>query len=214
MRGGVLGGKGKAKAKKIEPYKIRKITPRDIQRMAYRQAGMLDMLPSIRDTPSDIERLLRAGGLSEKIAQGLTFQEQQELEADLSFIAAGKTSGTLPERLVAKWLVSHDFPYEGMGDANRLNRGFAFQVPLLGGRERNGGTVVDFVVSASASRTKQGLAIFPEGAYWHKQLENSIKDESKYQRLKAAGYEVMTLWDYEALEPGVLDEKMRAALKM
>lgn len=200
--------------KKSKPSYLRPLTPREILRRAYKQAGALDALPKLRDRPSDVERLARAVGISEKVAQGLTFKEEQALEADLAIIAAGRISGTIPERLVAKWLLQQNVPYEGMGEAARLQRGFAFQVPLLGGRERSGGTVVDIYVSPDASRTEMGALVYPEGEYWHKMGDQPIKDKAKYEMLRAMGYEVHVMWDWEAETPGLLDAKMRQVLKL
>src|SRR5690349_19695775 len=81
----------------------RKPSKRDLIRKAWRAAGALDYLPKLRKSPSDLERILSAAHITEKIAKNLSYKEQSELEADLSAIGimAGRTSGTLPERLVA-----------------------------------------------------------------------------------------------------------------
>lgn len=190
--------------------KPRKKTARDLERKIYRSAGLLDMLPKLRDVPTDLERALRSAGISGRIAQNLTQKEEAELEAAIGVIAAGKTSGTLPERLVAKWLLQRGFELEGVGVP--VTRGWGFQVPMLGGRDSRGGTVVDIFISPQASKTAKGVAIYPEGAYWHMRVGQFERDQVKYNQLTAMGIRVVTLWDYEAMQPGILDAKMREAI--
>jgi hypothetical protein len=214
MQGGLLS---KGSKKKKQPYRPgRAPSARDIIREAYRKAGALDLLPKQRNTPSDLQRVLRAARITESLAVNLSEREQQELETDLSAIGimAGRVSGTLPERLVAKWLLGRNVPYEGMGNQARLSRGFAFQVPLLGGRDSRGGTVADIVVSPDASKTQNGLIIYPEGLHFHNRADSIAKDEAKYQQLRALGYEVTVLWDYQAENPGELDRIMREAMRV
>jgi hypothetical protein len=145
------------------------------------------------------------------LADLISFEEQQQLEADLALvgITAGRTSGTLPERLVAKWLLNNNYSYGGMGLNYNRSADFAFQVPLLGGKGVAGGTVVDIFVSPNASNTRFGTAVFPEGYYWHNLPNQALKDKTKYATLEMLGYKVVTMWDYETENFGLLDQKMR-----
>jgi hypothetical protein len=224
MRGGLFSsGKSKSKQKTgIEraaalagvrfpaPPRKRKLSKRDIERKIYGSAGLLDQLPRIRQASTDLERALRASGITGRIAQNLTQKEEQELEAAIGVIAAGRTSGTLPERLVAKWLLQRGYELEGVGVP--VSKGWGFQVPMLGGRDSRGGTVVDIFISPQASKTPKGVAIYPEGAYWHMKAAQFERDQIKYQKLVTMGLRVVTLWDYEAAQPGILDAKMREAV--
>jgi hypothetical protein len=199
------------------PHPKRKITRRDLLRKAWRSAKILQYLPKLRKTPSDLERVLTAAHLTEKLAKNLTFREQQQLEADLSAIGikAGRTSGTLPERLVAKWLLSHGVEYAGMGYEANPTKGFSFQLPLLGGRAGfGGGAVVDIFLSAAVSGTKQGVAVRVNGLYWHSQPATAARDEAQRLALVAAGYVVSDISDAEVLNRGTLDTRMKELIRI
>jgi hypothetical protein len=169
-----------------------------------------------KNQPKDIDRLVKAAGYGPGITRGLSARELQQFEADLSFlgILPGRIAGTLPERLVAKYLWGKGLPYEGMGYSARLSQGWAFQVPVLGGRSRDGqGAVLDIAISARASLSGKVVGTRVNGYYWHNLPGAPEHDERQKKQLEKAGYEVLDLWDYEIAQPGTLDAKMRSVLK-
>lgn len=191
-------------------------TPRDIIRQAYKSAGALQFMPRERQGSTDIQRILRATKLDERIAQGQTFAEQQQLEADLTIIAAGRTAGTLPERLVAKYLLDKGYSYGGMSyQYNPNSGGFGFQVPILGGRSNMQGTgsVADIYLPAAITTSARGVLVRVNGLYWHNQASAIGADEAKRVAAIAAGYQVLDISDVEVLNKGTLDLKMRQVLR-
>jgi hypothetical protein len=94
---------------------------------------------------------------------------------------AVQDTGTLPERLVEKWLIHRQYPYQK-------------QLSLLGGNLRVGGGVVDFLVSYGPP---PGVAVRVQGDYWHTLTPRIAKDRIQYQRLIAKGYIVLDLWEGE-----------------
>lgn len=207
---------GSSKKKKAAPRPFRKITKRDIERQALKQAGAWDYAKKLKEQPTDLEQLLKAGRFGPGIASGLSRQEQQQFEADLSFlgILPGRTAGTLPERLVAKYLWGKGLPYEGMGYSARLNQGWAFQYPTLGGRSNSGGgAVLDIAVSKTKTTDGKPLGIRANGSYWHHLPGAPQHDARQKADLERAGWTVLDLWDYEIEVPGVLDAKLRPALR-
>jgi hypothetical protein len=209
-----MGGSGARK--KAKPRLYRKITRRDVERQVARQTGTLDQLKPIRNTPSDVERLAKAAGYGPGITTGLSARELVQLEADLSSIGIlpGRIQGTLPERLIAKYLLGRGLAYEGMGYSARLSQGWAFQVPTLGGRAGSGGgAVIDIAVAGRATFGGKALAIRANGLYWHTRPGAPAHDAAQKKALERQGWAVVDIWDYEAQAPGVLDAKLRPLLK-
>jgi hypothetical protein len=209
-----MGG-GSAR-KKAKPRLYRKVTRRDVERQVARQTGTLAQLKPIRNTPSDVERLAKAAGYGKGITTGLSARELQQLEADLSSIGIlpGRIQGTLPERLIAKYLLGRGLPYEGMGYSARLSQGWAFQVPTLGGRSGSGGgAVLDIAISARASLTGKVVAGRVNGSYWHHLPGAPAHDAAQKKALERAGFTVWDIYDYEVQTPGVLDARMREVLR-
>jgi hypothetical protein len=223
MKGGSFGSsKRGGSAKKAGPKKPtipglkppqppRRITKRALLRQAYRSAGALDSLPKLRNTPTDLERLLKAAHISERIAKNLSVREQQEFENDLSAlgIKAGRTAGTMPELAVGHWLLQNGYPYGGTSYSYN-GKGFGFQVPLVGGRGGSGGgTVADWFLGPDISHTDMGVAVFVDGLYWHNQPDQIVADTARRLKAKAQGYEVTVITDVEALKHGTLNDRMQ-----
>lgn len=210
-----LGGSSSAK-KKQKPRPFRKITRRDIEREALKQAGAWETAKKLKNQPTDLERLLKAGRFGPGLASGLSAQEQKQFEADLSFlgITYQRTSGTLPERLVAKYLWKIGLPYEGMGYSARPYKGWSFQVPTLGGRSQSGGgAVVDIMLGKAATVSGKTTALRIDGIYWHNLPGAPQKDKRQKDALEKAGYDVVDLLDTEIAIPGLLDAKLRPLIK-
>jgi hypothetical protein len=210
-----MGG-GTGARKKAKPRLYRKITRRDVERRVARQTGTLAQLKPIRNTPSDVERLAKEAGYGPGITTGLSARELQQLEADLSSIGIlpGRIQGTLPERLIAKYLLGRGLAYEGMLYNSRLSQGWVFQLPTLGGRSGSGGgAVLDLAVSSRATFSGKILGIRANGLYWHTRPGAPAHDAAQKKALERAGFEIVDIWDYEAQAPGVLDAKLRPLLK-
>ena len=201
---GVLGGSKPNKPAVPYPRPAQPLTKRDVERMAYEQAGAIDLLKAIRNTPTDFERTLTALRATTRLADVMTRREQLEFQAAVSGLPSGRTAGTVPERLVAAWLVTHNYSYGGSGYVTDATKDWFFQLPLFGGRQY-GGAVVDIFVSAGASHTEKGLAIRVNGQYWHTGAEVEAKDEAQKQRLINKGVAVEDIFDYQVMDPGLLD---------
>ncbi len=97
--------------------------------------------------------------------------------------------GTLPERIVWKWLIVNEYT-------------FLAQRSEAGGNLVVGGAVVDFLVYDIAGQT---TALRIMGDYWHgpKFPGRQARDEEQFWRLTAMGYLVVDLWEsdiYEAVK--------------
>jgi hypothetical protein len=169
MRGGVFGtrnkaaGNGKKKRAAAPPGPPRKLTRRAIEREVWREAGAIDLLKKIRNTPTNLERSLTAAGLSARIAAVLTANEQQLLEADLSSIGipggsdGGHPTGAAYRQMVAGQRLQLRRHELQLARARRL--GVSGAAP--GGRYGDNGSVADIFLSPSVSRQPG-----PSGARW------------------------------------------------
>ena len=103
--------------------------------------------------------------------------------------------GTLPERIVWKWLIDRQYR-------------FIVQRAEFGGALVLGGAVVDFVVYDLAG---QPVALRVMGDYWHgpKFPGRQARDDEHYQRLTAMGYLVVDLWEGDIYN-AVLAERLTA----
>ena len=103
--------------------------------------------------------------------------------------------GTLPERIVWKWLI---------------DRGHRFIVERseFGGALVLGGAVVDFVIYDLAG---QPIALRVMGDYWHgpRFPGRQARDDEQFQRLTAMGYMVVDLWEGDIYN-AVLQERLTA----
>ncbi len=117
----------------------------------------------------------------------------------LELAALQNDTGTLPERIVEKWLIKEGLPYQK-------------QHAIGGGSLHVGGSVVDFIVPIG---TPPGVAVRVQGSFWHTLAPRVAKDRVQYQRLIAKGFRVATLWEhdiYEAVLQGFMDRYMRQNL--
>lgn len=103
--------------------------------------------------------------------------------------------GTLPERIIWKWLVDNDYTFTG-------------QYAESGGNLTVGGSVVDFVVYDIAGRP---VAIRVMGDYWHgPQFPwRQARDDEQYYRLVGMGYLVADLWEHDIYD-AVLEDRLTA----
>ena len=89
-------------------------------------------------------------------------------------------TGTLPERIVQRWLESAGHLYQA-------------EHWEMGGRLVLGGAVVDFVVYDLAP---QPVVLRVMGEYWHGELPGrQARDDEQAQRLRRMGYLVVDLWE-------------------
>ena len=100
--------------------------------------------------------------------------------------------GTLPERIVFKWLVVHNF-VSGID--------FTFQSSLEGGRLEYGGIVVDF-------EFPQLKLILQIQGPTHNQLLRKQKDNEQRMILSSYGYEVLELDDDVIYNEAQFDQEM------
>lgn len=95
----------------------------------------------------------------------------------LEAAAAQGVMGSLPERIIRKWLEGSGYLYQ-------------VQVGEGGGARQLGGMTLDFVV--------YGIAAFPvalrvQGTYWHRLGERTALDDEQAGRLRLRGYIVVDL---------------------
>lgn len=190
-------------------------TVRSIIRQIYKEAGMLDLLPKLRNVPTDAEKALAASHLPKELAQVAEQADDQQMLKDLAQIGIfpGKTAGTKPELATAYWLLKHNYQYGGMSYSFDPNSDWGFQVPLEGGRAgAGGGAVADIFLTAKSTNTKAGVVVRVNGVYWHTRPGAEPHDRAQQLRLEAKGFAVKDLWDYQALNPGQLDTFMKELL--
>jgi hypothetical protein len=124
--------------------------------------------------------------------------EPVHIEQSLEDYAWPSGMGTLPERIILKWLMIHEVAFEA-------------QWAFGGGRRELGGAVIDFVVYGLADRP---IALRVMGEYWHGQQgpNHQARDDAQAARLRADGYLVVDLWEeaiYRAALGGWLDRLIR-----
>lgn len=136
---------------------------------------------------------------SERITAGppkgehLTERERLELAAD------PQLPGTLPERIVRKWLAQSGLQYYEQQIAE-------------GGHLRIGGAVIDFIVYIGAP---PGVACRIQGSYWHLLPDRVAKDFVQANRLRAKGYRIFDAWEgdvYDAVLNGYLNSYLTNGL--
>lgn len=112
--------------------------------------------------------------------------------------------GTRSEYLVFWWLTT----------VKRLQPGvdFVYQAPILGGRIRRGGQVLDFLIGRVKTRADRDLVLFVNGVYWHAfgaaRRRASVVSVEAVRRL---GYDVVVVWE-DDLDTR-LDQVMTLALR-
>lgn len=106
--------------------------------------------------------------------------------------------GTLPERIVWKWLEDNDHQ-------------FVTQSEEGGGRLSVGGAVVDFLVYTMAA---QPVAIRVQGDYWHGPAfpERQARDDEQAERLRKWGYIVVDLWEHDIYD-AVLNNRLTSYIE-
>jgi hypothetical protein len=123
-------------------------------------------------------------------------------EDPLEAAAKQGVPGTLPERIVWKWLEDNDHLFDAQSEQG-------------GGRLSVGGAVVDFLVYTLAGAT---VAIRVQGDYWHGPAfpERQARDDEQADRLRQWGYIVADLWEhdiYDAVLNHRLDSLIRDAVE-
>jgi hypothetical protein len=105
------------------------------------------------------------------------------VEDPLEKAAVRGVTASLPERIVWKWLLEHDYLFD-------------VQQVEAGGRLVAGGAVVDFIVYAIADRP---VVIRVQGEYWHgpRFLGRQARDDEQAGRLRLQGYLVVDLWEQD-----------------
>lgn len=141
----------------------------------------LSGIPEIRK----LGEVARARGISQEpipIAPRGSVRWGQK-EDPLEKAAMQGVPGTLPERIVWKWLVDQDYSFIG-------------QSSEFGGRLTVGGSVVDFLVYDIAGKP---TALRVMGDYWHgpKFPDRQARDDEQYYRLTGSGYLVVDLWEHD-----------------
>ena len=143
--------------------------------------GDLAKIPKLSDKPPR-PRTIKAEPITVRHRPIRRGSDEDKLEK----AALQGVPGTLPERIVWKWLVDEDYRF--------ITQGAEF-----GGRMVIGGAVVDFVVYDIAGRP---VALRVMGDYWHgpKFPDRQARDDEHYHRLTAMGYLVVDLWEKDIYE--------------
>ena len=91
--------------------------------------------------------------------------------------------GSLPERIIWKWLEDSGHLYE-------------VQRAMFGGRRIAGGMILDFYVYSIGGRR---IALRVQGEYWHGPTGpgKKSKDDIQAFRLRARGFLVVDLWEHD-----------------
>lgn len=156
------------------------------------------MLSKIKGLRSPTRKIRKVGKLRtpraisspEPMASGLRLRKVTDAEK-LEAAAMQGQVGTLPERIVWKWLEAEQYEYQ-------------FQLAELGGRDTAGGAVIDFVVYGVALAP---IVIRVMGDYWHGPQfpQTQAKDDEQYVRLHAMGYFVVDAWEHDIYEAVLKD---------
>lgn len=149
----------------------------------------LGSLGKLKDLP-ELEQPAKVRAPSAELIHLRTYAVRYAPKVNLLEAAAFPSAvGTLPERIVWKWLDDHDHLY-------------TYQLAEMGGRDVAGGAVIDFTVYDLAA---QPVTIRVQGDYWHGSQfpERQARDDEQATRLRQMGYIVLDLWEsaiYEAVE--------------
>lgn len=85
---------------------------------------------------------------------------------------------------------------------------FSFQSGIFGGRQEAGGQVADFILYTGRAYP---LVIRVMGEFWHETPEQQGKDDAAKEILKAAGFDVVDVWERDILKS--LNYVMEQALR-
>jgi very-short-patch-repair endonuclease len=124
------------------------------------------------------------------IGRRLVGENQLEARA----VPKSQQKGTLPERIVFRWLIEKGHFQSGID--------FNFQSSLEGGRVDLGGIVADFVFPMMM------IVIQVEGPT-HLEFLRSKKDEEQRGILEDMGYKVFNVWEVDIYSEVRLEETMR-----
>ncbi len=113
---------------------------------------------------------------------------------EMRAVSEESVRGTLPERIVYKWLVSQLRLVEGID--------FDFQSSQSGGRMELGGIVVDFIFPIM----KLGIQV--QGVT-HKQYRRKMKDDEQNSILAEFGYWIEELWEDDIYNESIFEQKIR-----
>lgn len=146
-----------------------------------RGIGKVAGIPKLGDEPRT--RVAQKGGIP--IAPRGAIQ-WAPAEDPLEKAAMQGVPGTLPERIVWKWLEDNQYSYLAQSSEG-------------GGRLTMGGAVIDFLVFDIAGKP---VALRVQGDYWHgpKFPDRQARDDEQYYRLTEWGYLVVDLWESDIYE--------------
>ena len=155
--------------------------------------GDLGLFDKIEKVGEKVHKLPRVRG--ERISIRPRPYPAKSDEDKLEEAAMQGVPGTLPERIVWKWLDEQGYRY--------ITQGSEF-----GGRLVMGGAVVDFLVYDMSGLT---VALRVQGDYWHGPTfpGRQARDDEQFARLTARGYLVVDLWESDIYE-AVLQDRLTA----
>jgi len=149
-------------------------------------------LPSIDTLDSLPDLTRRQQGISAITLRPETPGAQTETQMEsLEKAAVQGVEGSLPERIVWRWLQSQGLMFEP-------------QYHAMGGRLTVGGAVIDFLVWGLSGVP---VAIRVQGGYWHGPTfhERTIEDQIQADRLRGQGYLVLDLWEQDIYDAVLFD---------
>jgi G:T-mismatch repair DNA endonuclease (very short patch repair protein) len=151
--------------------------------------GKIKGIPSIWDVPKRPKRIT-----AERIPLRPRILDRGAEQDKLEAAALQGVLGTLPERIVWKWLVDHQHR-------------FIVQQTEFGGPLVIGGAVVDFVVYDLG----RPVALRVQGTYWHGPQfpQRQARDDEQFARLTAMGYHVVDAWEQDIYN-AVLNDALTA----
>jgi very-short-patch-repair endonuclease len=131
----------------------------------------------------------------------LGISSQMSTQARLENMAMQGVVGSLPERIVWRWLEDERLLYQA-------------QKAEMGGRTVIGGAVVDFIVYGFMGKP---VILRVQGGYWHGPAfsDRSTSDDEQAGRLRSLGYHVVDLWEqdiYDAALNNRLGDFIRLAI--
>jgi len=185
-----------------------------MMRQIYEEENATEVFKYQRVHGTDVERLLENQGYNRNLAKFLSARDVLELKASLTGLKPGRIALTLPERLTIEWMEANHYTFGGVyPNITNPSADFFSQWPLGGGRGRfGGGLVADIFISSVASRTKKGVVLAIDGAYWHQKAAVSGRDAAQNTLLQSQGYVVARITDTQVYDSGTLERFMRNLL--
>ena len=162
----------------------------------------MSLLPTIKGLGSlgDMPRLGKGGWTKPPSTELIVVnpKEPGKQVDPLEARAMQGVQGSLPERIIWKWLENSGHLYE-------------VQTAMFGGRRIAGGMLLDFYIYDLGPK----IALRVQGDYWHgpMRLGQKARDDQQAFRLRARGFLVVDLWEHDIYQAALSGHLKRYVLR-